>query len=201
MTRRALISSIGAPLFLIGGWTLAARLQPGGFDSITETISQLASREAASRWVMSAAFVGTGICHLVTASGAAEVPKAGRIAIAVGGVSLIGVAAFPISSGAPAPMHAVFALTGFISLAIWPVLGRRSSDAVWALRYSSAIPAATVMLALTAIFLLEQAASGYYVGLTERLAAGAESLWPLVTVLALIRRRGVSTALTDGGIT
>lgn len=185
MTRRALISSIGAPVFLIGGWTLAAQLQPGGFDSITDTISELASREASYRWVMTAAFVGTGLCHLVTASGVPGVPKAGRIAIAVGGASLIGVAAFPISAASPSPAHAVFALTGFTALAVWPVLGKRARNACWALRLRVAAPASAVMLALVGSFLAEQLATGDYIGLTERLAAGAEALWPLITVLSL----------------
>ena len=34
--RWGVLSSVAAPVLLIGGWTLAARLQPGGFDSVTE---------------------------------------------------------------------------------------------------------------------------------------------------------------------
>ena len=61
------LSATLAPVLLIGGWTWAAALQPAGFDSVTGTISELAGLDAQSRWVMTAAIAGTGLCHAVTA--------------------------------------------------------------------------------------------------------------------------------------
>src|SRR5258706_7467233 len=49
-----------APVFLIGGFTVAAAVQPPGFSSVRDTISALAGLGAAHRWLMTAAFVGTG---------------------------------------------------------------------------------------------------------------------------------------------
>ena len=43
-----LVSSAAAPVLLVGGWTLAAGLQPGSFDAVAGTISSLASRMQAS---------------------------------------------------------------------------------------------------------------------------------------------------------
>lgn len=40
-----LVSSIAAPLLLIGGWTVAAAVQPTHFDAFMRTISELAARD------------------------------------------------------------------------------------------------------------------------------------------------------------
>jgi len=55
------------PVLMIGGWTVAAALQPGSFDQVTGTISALAGYAATDRWVMTLALAGVGICHVVTA--------------------------------------------------------------------------------------------------------------------------------------
>ena len=34
-------TAAAAPILLVAGWTIAARLQPGGFDSVARTISDL----------------------------------------------------------------------------------------------------------------------------------------------------------------
>jgi hypothetical protein len=44
-----LVSSAAAPVLLVGGWTLAAGLQPGSFDAVAGTISSLAAEGAADR--------------------------------------------------------------------------------------------------------------------------------------------------------
>jgi hypothetical protein len=40
-----LVSSVAAPVLLIGGWTMAAAVQPAPFDAVVHTISELAARE------------------------------------------------------------------------------------------------------------------------------------------------------------
>ncbi|MGB5017831.1 MAG: DUF998 domain-containing protein, partial [Candidatus Nanopelagicales bacterium] len=76
---RSLVSATLAPVLLIGGWTLAARLQPAGFDSSTDTISALAGLGATDRWVMTTALLGLGACHATTASGLKAAAPAGRV--------------------------------------------------------------------------------------------------------------------------
>ena len=50
----------GAPVLLIGGWTVAAGLQPRSFNPVVETISALAAEDASDRWVMTFALLGRG---------------------------------------------------------------------------------------------------------------------------------------------
>ena len=45
----ALASAVVAPTSLIGGWTVAASLQPGRFDARHETISALAALDTPHR--------------------------------------------------------------------------------------------------------------------------------------------------------
>jgi uncharacterized protein DUF998 len=68
--RRWVIGSSGlAPVALIGGWTWAAALQGPGYDSLRDTISALAARDATDRGVMTAGLAVLGLCHLATAAG------------------------------------------------------------------------------------------------------------------------------------
>jgi hypothetical protein len=61
------ISSAAAPVLLIGGWTVAAGLQPRSFNPVADTISALAAEDAADRWVMTFALLGLGACYVMTA--------------------------------------------------------------------------------------------------------------------------------------
>jgi len=49
------LSAAGAPVLLVGGWTVAAALQPGSFSQVTSTISALAAYDFTAR---SADYVG-----------------------------------------------------------------------------------------------------------------------------------------------
>lgn len=59
------VSSAAAPVLMVGGWTLAASLQPR-FDPVADTVSALAAQGAADRWVMTLTFVVVGLCELLT---------------------------------------------------------------------------------------------------------------------------------------
>lgn len=210
-------SSAAAPVLLIGGWTLAGALQRAGFDPVEGTISALAARDADSRWVMTAALAGVGACHLTTAAALRSAAPAGRAVLAAGGVGSLLVAAFPLpTGGGTSAAHTVAAGLAFGALSAWPALALRRSrttptapeapphrDATpvtdrpaepyvpVALRPVVAGTAAATLLGLLGWFVAELAADGPAVGLTERLAAGAQSLWPLATVLSAVSgRRG-----------
>src|SRR3712207_703029 len=116
----AVLSSAAAPVVLIGGWTVAARRQPDGYDGTVETISALAAHGAADRWVMTAALLVVGACHVVTASGLSAAAVAGRVVLGLGGVATMLVAAFPLPESGPAPAHAAAAGTALVALAVWP---------------------------------------------------------------------------------
>ena len=182
----ALTSSAAAPVLLIGGWTLAASLQRPGFDSVRETISALAARGADHSWVMTAALGGVGVCHVVTALGLRSARGAGRAVLAGGGVATALVATFPLPASGGSLAHTVAASASFVALAAWPALAyRRTHGSPLPLRRLPSLAAAGLLLGLDLWFAAEL--TGERVGLAERFAAGAQSLWPLIVVLAARR--------------
>jgi hypothetical membrane protein len=181
----ALLSAAMAPLFLIGGWTLAAALQPAGYNSVRDTISALAGVGAADRWVMTIGLAVLGTCHVVTALGLRPAAVLGRLLLATGGVATVLVSVFPVPRLGTSDIHRVVAGIGFATLTLWPVLAcRRSRPLPWGLRPLVSITAAVVLLGLLVWFVAELSADGTRIGLTERLVAGSQALWPLVVVLS-----------------
>jgi len=192
----AVLSSAAAPAVLIGGWTLAAQRQPEGYDSTVATISSLAAQNATDRWLMTAALLGVGVCHGVTALGLRRAAPAGRVVLGLGGVATLLVAAFPVPAAGDAPAHAAAAGVAFVALAAWPALAWRRGDQVpAALRPVLSVGAAVALLGLVAWFGVTLG-TGSRVGLAERLAAGAQAFWPLVAVLSSRShpRRGAATS-------
>lgn len=185
------LSSLLAPVLLIGGWSLAAARQPGGFDPVTGTISALAALDAADRWVMTLGIAGTGVCHLVTAAALRPAARTGRVLLACGGAATLLVALLPLGgSAAVGAGHAVAALAAFVLLSVWPAGSPAgTSGAPWGLRRPVARAAAAVLLLLTALFLAAVVVPLPAVGALERLAAGAQALWPAV-VVATVRPSG-----------
>ncbi len=170
----AVVSAAVAPVALIGGWSLAQSQQPPGYDQISQTISALAARDAADRWIMTTGLFLLGACHLVTAAGLTEAGRWGRAFLALGGAGTIAVASLP----QPATGHVQAAGIGFVALAIWPALARVPELAV-------RMAATAVLLALLGWF-ASQLGGGAQLGLTERILAGAQALWPLAVALRLL---------------
>jgi hypothetical protein len=77
----------------------------------------------------------------------------------------------------------------FVALAVWPALAWRRRAAAPVLTARAGAGAAAVLLCLVGWFAVELTQEGQRVGLAERLAAGAQALWPLAVVVALRRRR------------
>jgi len=186
--RWALLSASAAPVFLIGGWTLAAARQPGGFDSVRDTISALAGRGATDRWVMTAGLAGLGACHLVTALGLRTAAGPGRLLLATGGAASVLVAVFPVPAEGSSAVHQAVAGVSFVSLGLWPALAwRRGRSVPRILRPPASIAAAAGLCGLLGWFAVELYGDGQRIGLTERLVAGAQALWPLAVVLSARR--------------
>jgi hypothetical membrane protein len=179
----AVVSAALAPTTLIGGWTLAASRQPGHFSAVHQTISALAARGATDRWIMTAGLAGLGACHVVTALGLRPARRGGRWLLAVGGVATAVVAAAPQPEHGSSVVHLAAAGVGFASLSLWPVFASRD-DGPAVLRRRSGVAASAVLLALLG-WLAVEIGDDDLVGLSERLLAGAQALWPLVVVLAL----------------
>ncbi|BDZ41579.1 hypothetical protein GCM10025865_08780 [Paraoerskovia sediminicola] len=191
--RFAVLSAALAPVAMIGGWTLAAALQ-SSFDAVGETISALAAAPSAHPGVMTAGLAVTGACHVATALGLRGAATPGRVLLALGGVSTAAVAALPVDLYPQA--HGIAAGVGFGALALWPALagGRRGSGRP---RRAPLVVTSAVLVGLVVVFVLELQGltpdGGAATGLTERLAAGAQSLAPLGLVLALMARHARST--------
>jgi hypothetical membrane protein len=194
----AVVSAALGPSILVGGWSLAAALQPPGYDSVRDTISALARHAAADRLVMTSALAGLGVCHIATAFGLTTARTAGRAVLAGGGVATLVVAWVPLPADGDSRAHAIAAGTSFVALGAWPIFASRRTTSNASLRVDVSNVASGVLLTLVACFVVELRRS--LSGLAERVAAGAQALWPLVVVLSARRaQRRCSTRRGDAG--
>jgi hypothetical membrane protein len=196
-------SAVLAPVLLIGGWTVAAAIQPQPFDSRRETISQLAALGMPHRFVMTVALAGLGLCHIVTATALRPVATAGRSILALAGLATALVATNPLPRQGGSALHTATATVSFVGLSLWPALAspagtRRRGPTV--LGRPLSLAAAAVLTALLLWFFLTLQSGSPQLGLAERMAAGAQALWPLAVVVALRRRRPVARWGTPGGL-
>jgi len=168
---------------LVGGWTLAAGRQPPQYSAVRETISALAARGATDRWIMTAGLAALGVCHAITALGLRPARPRGRWLLATGGLATVVVAAAPQPEHGSAPVHLAAAAVGFVTLALWPAFAAGSERPVVLSRRCGLIVTA-LLLALLVWFGVELG-GGAAVGLSERMLAGAQALWPLIVVLVL----------------
>ena len=102
------VSSLLAPVLLIGGWTASADLQPVPFDPISRTISSLAAEGMPYRWLITIALLGVGACHLTTGLALRPAAPPGRIMLIFGGVSGMLIAANPEPGHGASVAHIVF---------------------------------------------------------------------------------------------
>jgi hypothetical membrane protein len=194
--RWVLGSATAAPVLLIGGWTLAAAVQEPAFDSTTGTISALAGLGATDRWLMTAALLGLGVSHVVTASGLRPAASAGRFVLALGGAATLLVAAFPLPVSGGSRAHTLAAGVAVAARSLWPAWAwRRGSGVPWAVRPLPSAVAAFVLSALVVWFAVALS-TDTMVGLAERAAAGAQALWPLAVAVSAVSpgRRGAPHA-------
>jgi len=188
----AVVSSVGAPVALIGGWVVAELLQPPGYDPVRQTISALARHGAAHRWVMTAGLCAIGVCHLVTAAGLRGIRRWSRVLLALGGVAGLGVGICAQPPHGSSNAHLAFAVLGIVILAIWPLTVASAAAVRFPLRRRDAVLSA----ALSAVLLawLVQATSGSTLGIAERAVTAQQELWPLLVVLGLRRAPAVAPA-------
>jgi hypothetical membrane protein len=179
------ISAAAAPIVLIGGWTVAAGLQPR-FDPVTDTVSDLAAIGATDRWVMNLVFLLVGVCYILTALALRPANTPGRLILIAGSAAGMMVAANPEHAGGFGSVpHFVWAAIGLAGLTLWPAWSwRRGTDVPWGLRPSSAAAAVAVQFVLLAWFGAELILAAGQVGLAERVVGAAQAAWPLAVVLS-----------------
>jgi hypothetical protein len=181
-----LLSSGAAPVLMVGGWTVATRLQPQSVDPVAETVSALSAVGAAERWVMTVTFLAVGVCYIATGLALRPAGGAGRLILVAGaGVGML-VAAFPQpADGGGSLLHATWASVGFGALAAWPAAAwRRGPGVPWALRPTVCVMAAAMLLLLLAWFAAEVVTGAGHAGLAERILGVAQAIWPLTVVLS-----------------
>ena len=180
--RTAVLSATVAVVALVGGWTWAAAVQPGGFDARAESISALAAAGTPHRWIMTTALLLTGAAHLVTAWALVPARRNGRILLAAAGGATLAVAVLPLPSrtGSSAA-HTTVATLSFVLLAVWPWFAARP-DGPRALDQRVARPAAGVLS--VAVASLAIGLGGNEFGLHERVVALLTVAWPLVTAVS-----------------
>jgi hypothetical membrane protein len=173
---------------MIGGWTVAASVQPR-FDPVADTVSALAAPGAADRWVMTVTFVVVGVCYVLTALALRPAGTAGRLILITGAVAGMLVAANPERAGDAYPWgHIIWASIGLAGVTAWPAGAWRRGTAVpWGLRPAVAAAAVAVLLALVMWFGAELITGSGQAGLAERAAGIAQACWPLAVVLSCCR--------------
>jgi hypothetical protein len=106
--------------------------------------------------------------------------------LAVGGVATVLVAAFPLpADDSSTSYHAIPATISFVALSLWPSAAYSSRARVTVLGLRASTAATLAMLALLVTFAIQRNGGGH-VGLTERVLAGAQALWPATVVLTLL---------------
>jgi hypothetical membrane protein len=179
------ISSAAAPVLMIGGWTVAAGLQPR-FDPVADTVSALAAIGATDRWVMSLVFVLVGACYIVTALALRPARTPGRLILIGGAAAGMLIAVNPEHAGGFGSVpHFVWACIGLAGLTTWPVWASRRGAAVpWGLRPNVAAAAVAAQFALLAWFSAELILVAGQAGLAERVLGAVQAAWPLAVVLS-----------------
>jgi hypothetical membrane protein len=177
-------SSAAAPVLMVAGWSIAARLQPSPVNPVAEPVSALAAVGAADRWVMSLTFVVVGACVLITGLALRPARAPGRLMLMAGAVAGMLVAANPEHPGTSFPIaHMICAAAGCAGVVAWPAgAWQRGRSVPWALRPAVSAGAVAVLLALVTWFGVELITSGGLAGLAERIFGAALALWPLAVV-------------------
>lgn len=185
------VSSAAAPVLMVSGWTVAARLQPHSFDAVAQPVSALAAAGASDRWIMTLTFLVVAACDVITALALRPARAPGRLILMVGAVAGVLVAANPEQPGIRFPLpHMIWAIIGCAALVAWPAGAcRRGPSVPWGLRPAVSAGVVAALLALVAWFGAELIAGGGQAGLAERIFGVAQALWPLAVVVSC-RRAG-----------
>ncbi len=177
------VSASAAPVLLVVGFVVAATLQPASYDSLRDTISELAARGSADPWVMTAAIAAVGACYLVTALGLNPARYIGRLALAGGGIATLSIAAFPTPLHGYSRPHAFAVIAASATMCAWPVLAAHRQHRTPLLRLGPNVAASAVTFGLIMWF----AFNGGELGLAERCAAVAPALWLFPVAIAARR--------------
>jgi len=179
------LSSALAPVLLVGGWTVAARLQSPPYDPVTGTVSELMAVGATDRWVMTTVFLVVGVCYIATGAALRPARLTGRLILITGAATGMMVAANPQPAVGVSVPHTIWAALGLAGLAAWPAWAwRRGPSVPWGLRRGACLGAVATQLILLAWFVAEIFTGAGQLGLAERAVGVDQVLCPLAVVLS-----------------
>jgi hypothetical protein len=152
----------------------------------------LAGYGGTDRWIMTAALLAVGGCHLMTAAGLAGLRPSARILLIISGLCSIGIAVSPEPVHGSTPQHLAWTALGAVTIAFWPAFTPASaSPRPVILTVRGALITTAVFLALLG-WLIAETQGGAVLGLAERLTSQVQDCWPFVVALALRRAERVT---------
>lgn len=185
MARRRLagLGLVLGPLAFIAAWAVAGARTPG-YEPVRGAISRTAAAGAPQRHLMTTGFL---IYAAGSVAGAVAlrraIPGPAWVASAVNGAATVGVALTPLEHDATLDAaHAVTATTGYVSLALTPLLAARPLAAAGHRRAATASVAtgAVVAACLAATAVVDD------VGLLQRLGLTTGDAWLIATGVATL---------------
>lgn len=187
--RRRDLAALGlvvGPVAFVAAWVVAGNRTPG-YIPTRDAISRTAAVGAPAREVMTAGFVAYAAGAMAGASALRHrLPGPAWIALAVNGLATLGVALTPLDrSPAVDAGHAVAATTGYVSLALVPLLAARPLAAGGHRRAAGAsvVAGAVVAAGLAVTAVVDD------VGLPQRVGLTAGDAWLVAAGLALLSGR------------
>jgi len=185
------VCGVLAPTAFVGAWVVGGLLTEG-YDPVREAISQLAREGAPTRILMTSGLVAFGVLLPVWAVvlGARLGSRSVQGAATVAGLATLAVAALPLTrepGGTQDLLHAVAAGTGYLAMALTPLLAVRPLRSAGRPRaaVASAVVGATSGAALIGTLLVEDAAGGL-----QRLGLGVVDGWHVVAAVLVLRSAG-----------
>lgn len=184
--RRLALGGILGPITFIAAWTIGG-IVASHYSSVDDAISHLAEIGASTRALMTTGFVVFGIAVPIYAIALrAALPGWSWLTAGASGLATLGVAAAPLGrTSAGDAVHGIFAGTGYVMLALTPLL------AVGPLRRSGQELAARASLVAGTISALSLLAttSVTFDGLCQRAGLTIVDLWIVITAIAIRRGR------------
>lgn len=186
--RVAALGLVLGPAAFIAAWAVAGPRMPDPYSPVSDAISRTAAVGSPERWLMTSGF-------LLYAAGSAAgsialrrtVPGPAWIANAVNSAATVGVALTPLDrSAAVDGAHAVTATTGYVSLALTPLLAARPlADA----GHTAAARASVGVAAAVGACLIATVGSNDASGLLQRIGLTVGDAWLIAAGAVLLAGR------------
>jgi fucose 4-O-acetylase-like acetyltransferase len=185
--RWAVVAAALVPILTISAWLLADAAQSGNYSPVQQSVSVLAGRAGADRWIVTWALLLVGGAYLVAAAGLNALNRAARGGLVVAGVSAVGIASFPEPHHGSTPAHLAFTCVGAVAITVWPALAASRESTRGPRSVRASVIACAVFGALL-LWTLAETQHGRALGLAERLSSSTQVCWPFLVVSSMRRQ-------------